>query len=326
MMGGSSLALRKWLWAGALLAGAAFCLVAGTPASAQTPLRIVVPFPPGGGLDGVARLLALHLGAIRGETVLVENRPGADALIGMQHVANSAPDGRTLLMAASFVASNVVLHRFNFDPKTELAPVIMTSTNETVLGVHAGLNVNSVQDLVKLAESRASGLNCGAAAGHPAMACEQMRALLKGKVTPIPFAGLGPAASALAAGHVDIVLAPRGALNGLAEGGKVRFIAGVDDHALAPPLDRLPVLKDTWPLMYVVNFNGIFAPAGTPAPVIEALNRDLNRVLSLPEVRTTLQKNGHHLAGGRPDALGAVLADSIDHMRRIADQLGIKPN
>jgi tripartite-type tricarboxylate transporter receptor subunit TctC len=325
-MDGSTLRVGQWIRVAALLIAAAIWILAAAPVSAQTPLRIVVPFPPGGGLDGVARLLALHLGAIRGETVLVENRPGADALIGMQHVANAAPDGRTLLMAASFVASNVVLHRFNFDPKTELAPVIMTSTNETVLGVHAGLNVHSVQDLVKLADSRVGGLNCGAAAGHPAMACEQMRALLKGKVTPIPFAGLGPAASALAAGHVDIVLAPRGALNGLAEAGKVRFVAGVDDHALAPPLDRLPVLKDTWPLMYVVNFNGIFAPAGTPGPVIEALNRDFNRVLVLPEVRTTLQKNGHHLAGGRPDALGSVLADNIGHMRRIASELGIKPN
>jgi tripartite-type tricarboxylate transporter receptor subunit TctC len=314
---------RRMVFAG--LAAMALGLAA-SPAPAQTPLRIVVPFPPGGGLDGVARLLALHLGAIRGETVLVENRPGADGLIGMQHVAAAAPDGRTLLMAASFVASNVVLHRYNFDPKVELAPVVMTSTNETVMGVHAGLDVHSVDDLVELAQTRPKGLNCGAAAGHPAMACEQLRALLKDKVTSIPFAGLGPAASALAAGHVDIMLAPRGALHGVAEAGKVRYIAGVDEQKLAAPLDGLPLLKDRWPLMYVVNFNGIFAPAGTPAAAITSLNRDFNRVLLLPEVRDTMRKNGHHLAGGAPEKLGHVLADSIFHMRRIADQLGIRPN
>jgi tripartite-type tricarboxylate transporter receptor subunit TctC len=315
---------RSFLRAGVLFVSMMWA--AAAPASAQTPLRIVVPFPPGGSLDATARLFALHLGAVRGEAVVVDNRPGADGLIGVQHVAGSAPDGRTLLMATSYLATNLVLHRFNFDPKTELTPVLMTSTNESVLAVNSALDVRSVPDLVRLAQSKPGGLNCGAAGGHPAMACEQMRSVLKGRATSIPFAGLGPAISALAAGHVDMVLAPRGALSGVAEAGKVRFIAGVDDHKLAPPLEHLPLLKDTWPLMYVVNFNGIFAPAGTPPAVVQSLNRDFNRVILLPEVRTTLQKNGHHMAGGTPEVLGSVLSDSILHMRRIADQLGIKPN
>jgi tripartite-type tricarboxylate transporter receptor subunit TctC len=292
---------------------------------AQAPLRIVVPFPPGGGLDAVARLLAQHLGALRGESVLVENRPGADALIAVQYVANAAPDGRTLLMGATFLSTNVVLHRFNFDPQTDLMPVIMTSTIETVLGVNAGLHVHSVEDIVKLSQSRPAGINCGAAAGLPALACEQLRGVLKGNLTLIPYAGLAAAANALAAGHVDVMLAPRAAMSGLADSGKVRFIAGVEQHKLAPPLDQLPLLKDTWPSMHVPSYNGVFAPAGTPPELISALNRDLNRVLSMPAVRSTLRKNGHHVAGGSPEVLGRDLADSIAHVRRVADQLGIRP-
>jgi tripartite-type tricarboxylate transporter receptor subunit TctC len=312
--------------AGVLIALVAMGLFAAMPALAQTPLRLVVPFPPGGGLDAAARLIALHLGEIRAETVVVENRPGADALIAVQYVANAQPDGRTLLMGASYLASNVVLHRFNFDPVTELTPVIMTSTNETVLAVNAALDVHSVQDLVNLARNRPGGLNCGAAAGHPALACEQIRAILHGAVTSIPFSGLGPATTALAAGHVDLMMPPRGAVTALADAGKVRYIAGVDDRKLAPPLDHLPILRDTWPAMYVVNFNGIFAPAGTPARLVQALNADLNRVLALPAVANQLTKMGYHLAGGPPETLGRAVADSVAHMRRIADQLGIKPN
>jgi tripartite-type tricarboxylate transporter receptor subunit TctC len=257
--------------------------------------------------------------------MLVENRPGADALIGVQYVSNAPPDGRTLLMGATFLSANVVLHRFNFDPQTELIPVIMTSTIETVLGVNAGLEVHSVSDLVKLSQSRPAGINCGAAAGLPAMACEQLRAILNSRVTLIPFAGLAAAANALAAGHVDIVLAPRASMAGVAEAGKVRFIAGVEQQRLAPPLDHLPLLKDMWPSMYVASFNGVFAPAGTSPMLVRALNQDLNRVLSMPEVRTALQKNGHHVVGGSPEVLGRDLADSIAHMRRVAEQLGIRP-
>jgi tripartite-type tricarboxylate transporter receptor subunit TctC len=295
-------------------------------AFAQAPLRIVVPVPPGGGLDTSARLIATHMMASTGQAVVVENRPGGDAQIGIQYVVKAPPDGRTVLFAASFLATNVVLHRFNFDPTTELVPVIMTTANETVLAVNATLDVKTLQDLVALAQRRPEGLNCGAAPGHPSLACEQFRPLLGGKATTIPYAGLGPAVNSLAAGHVDFMVAPKVALNALHEAGKVRFIAGADDRRLAPPLDHLPLVRETWPSVITPNFNGIFVPVGTPPDVVLSLNQDFNRVLALPEVRSALGKAGNHVTGGPPEVLAKTLANGILHVRKLANDLQIRPN
>ena len=305
-----------------LLAGLAFA--AG--AQSDRPIRIIVPTTAGGPLDVVARVLALGLARDLKENVIVENRPGASAIIGTEYVVRSAPDGRTLLLASGFVVTNAVLNKLSFDPIRDLAPVIELTRAGMVVVVRKGLDVTGPADLRRVAAQQRGGLNCAAPPGEMGLGCEQLKQVLGGAVVAVPYPGVAPAMNALVGGQVDIMLAPYDAVLPQHEAGRLVALATAGSRPGIAPFDRLPLLKDTWPGFTVEGLIGVLAPAGTPPETIRNLNREFNSLLKDPQVREFMRARGSTIEDASPpEKLGATLAERFDYYRRLADAIGLKP-
>jgi len=305
-------------------------LFLATPVMAQLekpPMRLVVPTPAGGPLDLVGRVFATALARESGEPVIVENRPGANGLIGTEAVARSRPDGRTILLAAEFVASNVVMSKADVAPLRDLAPVIELMRVDLVVVVRKSLGVREPSDLQRAAAQQPGGLNCAAPPGGLGLACEQLKlALGPGSVVTVPYAGVAPAMNALLGGQVDIAVVPYDAVAPQLETGLVVAVASAGPEPAGPPFEKLPRMMQFWPSFTVVGFMGVMVPAGTPPATIAGLNRAFNNVLKDPQVRDALRGRGRTLkVGGSPGEFSASIAERIDYYRRLADAIGLKP-
>lgn len=312
----------------AALVATALALGALPFASAQAPsgqpIRIVVPTTAGGPIDIAARTIATVLARNMKETVIVENKPGAGAMIGTDFVAKAAPDGRTLLLASGYVVTNAVLNKAAPDPVRDFRPVIELTRAGQVLVVRKGLDVRTPADLRRAAVQQSGGLNCAAPPGDAALACEQLKHLVGGASVTVPYPGVAPAMNALAAGQVDLVIAPFDAA--LAMGERVVPLAATGARPLNPPLDKLPLLKDTFPDFVVPGFLGILAPAGTPDETIRVLHRELNAALRDPQVRDFMAARGSNVElDAPPERLGQLLAERLGYYRRLVETVGIKP-
>ncbi|MBG9388391.1 tripartite tricarboxylate transporter substrate binding protein [Caenimonas aquaedulcis] len=305
---------------------AAALIAAACSAAAQAPIRIVVPTTAGGPLDVVGRVLATGLSRDLKETVIVDNRPGANAIIGTEYVVRAPSDGRTLLLGSGFVATNAVLNKLSFDPARDLAPVAELTRAGMVVLVRKGLPVSGPRDLAGAAAAQPGGLNCAAPPGEMGLGCEQLRQALGGAVVTVPYPGVAPAIQALVGGHADVMLAPYDAALPFLDGGRVVPIATSGTTPVMAPFERLPLLKEQWPGFVVVGFLGVFAPAGTPAETIRRLNREFASLLKDPPVREFMRARGSSADEvGPPEKLAATLADRLDYYRRLADAIGLKP-
>lgn len=294
-------------------------------ADVSQPTRLVVPAPAGGNLDALARKLAHSLTAVSGQNVLVENRPGASGQIGVELVARAVPDGKTLLIAGSFLSTNPLQFKGALNPITELTPVIKLADNEIYLVANAGLPVERAEDIQAAARQRPGGLNCAAVPGQMALGCERLRVLLDGKLVSIPYPGIAPALNAVAAGHVDLAFASHGSLKPLVESNRVRVLAVVGERPGKPPFDRAPLLKDTWPGFVMNGYAGVFAPVGTPVALVTALNQAFNRTLATPEMVQAMHDLGYTRRGGAPEVLARTLAHDAAFYQRIAAEAGLAP-
>lgn len=289
------------------------------------PLRLIVPVTAGGSLDSLARKFALAYTAVTGKPVMVDNRPGASSQIGVDLAARAAPDGRTWLLAGSFLSTNPLQFRHALNPMKDLRPVIKLADNEIFLAVHAGLPVRNLADLRQLAQERRQGLNCAAIPGQMALGCERLRTLLGAPVVPIPFPGAAPAVQAVAAGHVDLVFGTHGALRAQAESQRIRLLAATGTRAGSPPFEQLPLARDTWPGFVLQGYAGLFVPAGTPDAVVQSLNDEFNRALAHPELIAGMRELGYTRVGGRPESLLRTLVQDAAFYGRIAADAGIVP-
>ncbi|WP_194792788.1 Bug family tripartite tricarboxylate transporter substrate binding protein [Caenimonas koreensis] len=302
--------------------------VMATPAIAQSdaPIRLVVPTTAGGPLDVVARVLAGAIARNTKETVFVENRPGAGGVIGTDYVAKAPPDGRTVLLMSGFVVTNTVLYKVAYDPMRDLVPVIKLGKASMVMLARKGLEARAPQDLQRAAAARRGGLNCGAPPGEMALACEQLKQALGGAVVTVPYPGVAPAVNALAAGQIDVMLAPYDAAVPWADGERILPIATTGAAPLMAPFDRLPQLRETWPGFVVDGMIGIMAPAGTPPDVVRRLNRDFALASKDPKMRELMLARGSSVEEDTsPEKLASALADRLAYYRRLAQSLGLKP-
>ena len=294
-------------------------------ADVSQPTRLVVPAPAGGNLDALARKLAHSLTAVSGQNVLVENRPGASGQIGVELVARAVPDGKTLLIAGSFLSTNPLQFKGALNPITELTPVIKLADNEIYLVAHAGLPVERAEDIQAAARQRPGGLNCAAVPGQMSLGCGRLRVMLDGKLVSIPYPGIAPALNAVAVGHVDLAFASHGSLKPLVESNRVRVLAVVGERPGKPPFDRAPLLKDTWPGFVMNGYAGVFAPVGTPVALVTALNQAFNRTLATPEMVQAMHDLGYTRRGGAPEVLARTLAHDAAFYQRIAAEAGLAP-
>jgi len=310
------------------LAGAAPVLA--EPADAATrPITIVVTFPPGGGTDLLARKLAQVLQREWSRTVVVDNRPGASGNIGASHVAKAAPDGHTLLMVNSAFAINPsVFGPLDFSPARDFTAVLNVGFVPSVLVVPATSPWRGLPELLAAARSAAQSLlyaSCGA--GTPQhLAGEMLSQAVQASLAQVPYKGCGPALADVAAGQVGLGIVTASSAAPMLAAGKLRALAVTSPRRTAQ-LPEVPALAEQVPGYELDQWHGLLAPAGTPAAVVERLNRTLARALQAGELPDSLRQLGYTLTEGEqatPQAFQALLARDLRRFATLTAQRGLR--
>ena len=306
----------------ALVAGDA---VAQSPAYPVKPVRLVVPSSPGGGTDILARVLAQKMSESLGQQFVVENRPGAGQVIGIEAVARSAPDGHTLLMAASAIVINEVLYaKPPYDTLRDFAPVTLVASLPNILVVHPALPVKSVRELIALAKTRPGQLNYSSAGSgtSPHLSMELFRLMAGITLTHVPYKGTGPATVDLVAGQVQLSMP--NVLTALPQikGGKLRAL-GVTSAKRATGLPDIPAIAETVPGYEAIQWYGLLAPAGTPREIVGKVQAETARILVLPEVKARLASDGADSVGNRPDEFAAYIRAELAKWGKVVKTGGI---
>jgi len=307
-----------------LSVAAASVLAQGYP---DKPLKLVVPFPPGGPTDIVGRLVAQKLAEGIGQPVVVENRPGAGGTVGSTAVARAPADGYTLLYGSTTLAIAPSLYRdLAYDPRTAFAPISLVSRGPIIVAVNAQLPAKTLKDFIALAKSSPGRINYGSAGSGtpPHLAAELFKTVAGVDLVHVPYKGGGPAVSDLAGGQVQVCFEGLPTLLPHIKSGKVRALA-ITGAKRDPALPEVPTFAEAGLPGYDANFwNGLVAPAGTPAEVIARLNSVLVQALATPEVHAALVRLGLEAAGTTPQQFGDFIAAEIDKWARVVKASGAK--
>jgi tripartite-type tricarboxylate transporter receptor subunit TctC len=312
-----------------LLALSLSLVAAGAAAQSfpSQPVKIVVPFPPGGSADVLARILQPKLGEIWKQPVVIENRPGASANIGAAFVAKSAPDGTTLLLATPALAvSAAVFQNPGYDAQRDLAPVAMLSVFPSVLVVHPSVPAKTPQELVAYAKSNPGKVNFASAGNTSAIrfAFEHLAQITGMQAVHIAYKGSAPSAQAMLAGESHTMMMTLVDALPHLKSGKLRALAATTIERIAAMPD-LPTLAETLaPGFDYIIWHGFYVPAGTPADVVAQLNRDVNTVLRQPDVRDRLTNLGMEVRPGTPESLDALVRGEIKKWKDVAKAANIK--
>jgi tripartite-type tricarboxylate transporter receptor subunit TctC len=284
------------------------------------PVRLIVPFAPGGGTDAQARILADVLSRRLGQAFVVENMGGAGGTIGFNLVARADPDGYTILATTPAVTINPYIQKdIAYDPARDFAPVIQTTTSPIVLVVPADSTIRTVQDLIDMAKAKPGQVRYGSAGiGSIAHLSGALFGALAGvKLTHIPYRGSGPSVIDLMAGRLQADFENAPAVLPQIRGGQLRAVA-VGTSRRSTLLPDLPTVAETVPGFESSSWFGILVPANTPRPVIDRLNAALNAGLDDPETQKSLSGLGVERIGGTPEAFGAYLKTKIAEMKTVA--------
>lgn len=304
------------------IALALVALLAAPLALAQNPplIRLVVPFPPGGSNDVIARTMAPQLAKRLGTNVIVENKSGAAGVIGSDAVAKAAPDGSHLLLTSStFLTTAATQAKLPYDPLAALIPVAMVAEGPLLVAVPAERPIRTPADLVAAAKAKPGALNYGTAGvGSLAhLATELLNGAANIQMTHVPYKGAGPALIDLAAGQIDVMISNYSSLVSQMKAGKVRAIA-VTSPKPSPAFPELPPIGSAVPGYAMDIWVTVFAPAGTPAALIERLNKEINGISASPELRTFLDPDGAQPVAMPPAAIAARMKQDLAQLKRIA--------
>ena len=313
------------------ICGALFALAVAT-ASAQVypdkPIRIIVPYPPGGGADITARPIAQKLSERWGVPVVIENRGGASGMIGADVVAKAPPDGYTILVSASAeVALNTALYpKMPYDPVKDFAPITLATVTPMAFVVHPSLSVNSVQEYIAAAKAKPGSMSYGSTGPGSVhhFAGEWMKMLAGIDMVHVPYKGQAPALTDLVGGHTTSGFATLLPAMPHLKSGKLRALA-VTTRKRSPMLPDVPPLADTLPGFDVTQWNAVWAPAGTPKDVLEKLSTEIRRIVQSPDYRARMAELGSEAVGSSSADLAAFQKAEIEKYRKIAQQANIKP-
>ena len=306
-------------------------LCTATAASAQNypvkPVRVIVPFAPGGSTDVVFRILAPRITESLGQPLLVDNRPGGGATIGMDLVAKSAPDGYTLGVAnISFGANPSLLSKLPYDTARDFAPVSLVSIVTMVLAVHPSVPARSVKQFLALAKARPEGMNYASAGNGSAthLAFERFKHASGAKVLHVPYKGGGPAVVSIVSGETMTLFATiPSAIQHFQSGRLVPL--GVSSAKRNPALPNLPTVAEAGvPGYEAIEWQGVVVPAGTPAPVIGRLHQAFARAVTLQEMKERFAAIGADAAGSTPDELAAFIRSELAGWAKVIKESGIR--
>jgi tripartite-type tricarboxylate transporter receptor subunit TctC len=285
------------------------------------PVKIVVPSPPGGGTDIVARVLAQHYSKALGQPFFVENKPGAGNMIGIEFVARSPGDGYTLLLVASTLALNSVLYKkVPYDPVRDFAPITIAATAPNVLIVNTALPVRSLAELIALAKSNPGALSYGTPGigTSPHLSMELLKSMAGIDLQHVPYRGTAAAVTDLIGGQIAATFANALTAKPQVDSGRVRALAVSGPKRIEALPAVPPVAEAGVPGYEAMQWYGMAAPAGTPAPVIARLNAEAVKALQSDEMKEKLALDGAQPVGSTPAEFAALIRSELDKWTRVA--------
>jgi|tagenome__1003787_1003787.scaffolds.fasta_scaffold20908615_3 tripartite-type tricarboxylate transporter receptor subunit TctC len=301
------------------------------PAAAQTsyparPVRVIVPYPPAGGADTVSRILFQKLGEMWGQQFVIENRGGAGGTIGEAVAAKADPDGYTLLYDATAFSVNPFLYqKLSFDYVKDFQPVFLASLVANLLLANLAVPVRSVADVIALGKASSDGLDFASSGNGTVqhLCLEMFRHRTGIRINHIPYRGGGPALNDLIGGQVKFFFSNAASSIGHVQAGAIRAIAHTGRGRLEP-LPDLPALADTVPGFEAYEWNGVFAPAGTPSEILRKLNFGLNATIAQPEVRQRLKALSVDVRENTADEFRSFVAAEMDKWQRVVREANVK--
>jgi tripartite-type tricarboxylate transporter receptor subunit TctC len=304
----------------------AFTAAAGAKGYPTKPVRLIVPFAPGGSVDTMARTIAVRLGERLGRQVVADNRPGASGIIATELAVNSPPDGHTLLMMSFTHTMSPWLHKLPYDPRRAFIPVALLGRGVSVLSATPSLSANSVRDLIALAKSKPKQLHfANAGLGTFTHVSSVLFAMMAGiEVEHVPFKGSGPAMLDVIGGHTELLLNSIVIAQPHLRSGKLKALA-VSDTKRSAVLPDLPTIDEAGvPGYEAANWWGIAVPAGTPPPVIERLHREITALQNSDELRQQFARDGAEIVQISTAEFGRFFLAEIEKWGKVAKEANIK--
>ncbi len=302
------------------------------PAHAQTypvkPIKIIVPYTPGGFNDTLARTVGAKLQAAWGQTVTVDNRPGGGTLIGTDAAAKSPPDGYTLFVTPfAFAVNQSIFRKLPYDPEKDFAPITLAASTPNLLIVSPSLPVNSVKELIALAKAKPGTLNYAStgigSSNHLSM--EKFKQMAGVDITHVPYKGSGPAVTDLLGGQVGVMFDNIPNVIQHIKAGKLKALA-VTTPTRSPHVPDLPTVSEAGVPGYEVGvWFGFAAPAGTPQPIIDKLNAEIVKALKMPDVKEKFSAQGVDVIGSTPQQFAAHLKDQATKWAKVVKDAGVTP-
>ena len=307
------------------LAGRAYAQA--TPVSWPTrPVKVIVPYPPAGGADTVSRILFTKLGEMWNQSFVIDNRGGAGGTIGEAVAAKSDPDGYTILYDATAFSVNPALYpKLSFDYGKDFQPVFLASLVPNILVAHPGVADNTLSDVIATAKKTPGGLDF-ASSGNGTLqhlSLEMLKHMAKVQINHVPYRGGGPALNDIVGGQIKYYFSNGSASVGLIQGGKVKAIVHTGKGRLGT-LPDLPAAQDTIPGFEAYEWNGVFAPTGTPPAIVEKLNAGLNATLRQPDIIARLKSLNVDFKENTPDEFRTFVAAEMEKWSRVLRDANIR--
>ena len=289
-------------------------------------VRIIVPFAPGGGSDFIGRFIAQRLSATMGQQFIVENKPGAGGVIGIEQGVKSAPDGYNLVLIASSYTVNPSVYKLNFDPISDVTPVIQISQGPLLIVANPSLPAKTAKDLIAAAKAKPGAINF-ASPGQGSvihMATEYFANMAKIKMNHIPYKGTGPALTDTISGQTQVLFSSTASALPHVKSGRLKAI-GVTTPKRIPALPEVPTVAESGlPGYEVILWHALIGPKGLPKPIVDRLNAEVVKVLKAKDTEDQLQNDGVSPAGGKPEQLGAQIKKEMGVWKKVAADAGVK--
>ena len=294
----------------------------------QRPIRLIVPFAAGGGLEITARSIGQKLTEKRGQSIVIDNRPGAATIVGSEIAAKASPDGYTLLMITTTFAINPSLYgKLPYDPVREFAPVTQINSVPNILVVNPSIPAHTVRELIALAKAKPGQLNYASAGSgtSPHLAAELFKTMAGIEMTHIPYKGIPPAVTDVIAGRVTMLMTTTISAAPHVKSGRLRALAITSPKRLAAMPD-VPAIGETVPGYEADAFQGMVAPAGVPKEIVRQLADDIAAIVRLPDIRERIIADGAEPIGSTPEAFSIFLKKEMLKWGKVVKESGARPD
>ncbi len=292
------------------------------------PVRLILPFPPGGPSDILGRALAQKLTEQMGQQVIADNRPGAGGNLGLELTAKAPPDGYAMVLSSPLISLSPSLYsKLNYDPQKDLAPIVLAAQIQNVVLVHPSVPAKNLKELAQVARASPGKLNYGSGGVGTTthLAPELFMSMTKTKMVHVPFKGSGLALIGLISGQVDVLIMAVPAAQEQVKAGKARALAVISDKR-ATPLPNVPTSKEAGFDDFVVDiWYGILGPAGLPPAIVNRLNSEINKALGASDLKERLLTAGIQPLGGTPEQFGKFIRSEAVRYAKVIQDAGIQP-